>query len=294
MSQGLNKLKTLGAQKIHEDTHIALRYVQSVIHESFEGLTKVQFLGFVSILEREYEVDLSELKKKGVEYFKEENESTSKVFVVPEKKTNFTTLYIIIVIMIFSLAIYASFNFAQASKETKVLDNHAILDAQKKIANKTKIDVLDSNKSDENLSHTISESNTSVTTIETNSSNATKTDDVVVEKKEPVVVHVVVPPKEKVVKKLSPLVIKPRKRVWIGWINARNHKKTQTVVKKILTLDGGKEWLIVTGHGNINITLNGKTTKYSSPTSVRYLYKNGSLKKLSIKEFRKLNNGRLW
>lgn len=88
MSKDLKKLKSLGAQKIHEDTHIALRYVQSVIYESFEGLTKVQFLGFISILEREYQLDLSLLKIKGLEYF-EDDASHGKVFVVPEKKNKF-------------------------------------------------------------------------------------------------------------------------------------------------------------------------------------------------------------
>lgn len=288
MSKDLKKLKSLGAQKIHEDTHIALRYVQSVIYESFEGLTKVQFLGFISILEREYQLDLSLLKIKGLEYF-EDDASHGKVFVVPEKKTNFAALYIIIVIVIFSLAIYESFDFTKTNLGTKALDNHAIVDAQKKISVNQEIDVLDEDISDENLTAVISELNTS---IETNSSS--EPENVIADKKEPEVATLFVLPEVKVDKTLSSIVIEPRVRVWIGYINKTDNKKTQAIVNKILTLDGTKEWLIVAGHGSIDITVNGEKTKYSSPKSVRYRYKDGILKELNIQEFKELNNGRLW
>lgn len=288
MSKDLKKLKSLGAQKIHEDTHIALRYVQSVIYESFEGLTKVQFLGFISILEREYQLDLSLLKIKGLEYF-EDDASHGKVFVVPEKKTNFAALYIIIVIVIFSLAIYESFDFTKTNLGTKALDNHVIVDAQKKISVNQEIDVLDEDISDENLTAVISELNTS---IETNSSS--EPENVIADKKEPEVATLFALPEVKVDKTLSSIVIEPRVRVWIGYINKTDNKKTQAIVNKILTLDGTKEWLIVAGHGSIDITVNGEKTKYSSPKSVRYRYKDGILKELNIQEFKELNNGRLW
>jgi len=119
MIKELNVLRELGAQKISEDTHIAVCYIQSIIHESFDGLTKIQFLGFISILEREYKEDLTALKIKGLEYFSEEENKESfdgKVFVIPQKKANYAGLYILIVLTIFTLAIYASFDFKSANE----------------------------------------------------------------------------------------------------------------------------------------------------------------------------------
>jgi len=288
MGKELQRLKSLGAQKIHEDTHIALQHVQSVIHESFEGLTKIQFLGFVSILEREYQLDLSTLRTKGMNYFEEENISNPKVFVVPEKKTNFTALYIVIVLIIFSVAIYKSLDYNKAN--SKPIDNSLIKDAQKKILTIKKEKLIVEVPSDIN---TTEELNTSVeenSTLEANSSVKTLQTPKIEE---------VTPKKEiTVIKplplKILPLIIKPRSKVWIGYINLTDKKKHQAIVKHNLTLDSSKVWLIATGHGNINIVLNGKTKKYSNPKSVRYLYKNGKLKKLTVKEFKKLNNGRLW
>jgi hypothetical protein len=63
MSEGLEQLKALGAQKVHEDTHISRKNVEGIFNKSFEGMNQVQFAGFISILEREYGFDLSELKR---------------------------------------------------------------------------------------------------------------------------------------------------------------------------------------------------------------------------------------
>ena len=94
MSDGLDKLKAIGAQKIHEKTHIARIHVQAILHNSFEGITKIQFLGFISILEREYSVKLDELKARGLEYFggetsQESDDIEPHVFVTPKKKKSF-------------------------------------------------------------------------------------------------------------------------------------------------------------------------------------------------------------
>ena len=66
MSSGLEKLRSIGAQKIHEQTHIARQHAQALLHESFDDMSRIHFLGFISILEREYSVDLSDLKAKAV------------------------------------------------------------------------------------------------------------------------------------------------------------------------------------------------------------------------------------
>lgn len=279
MSKDLQRLKSLGAQKIHEDTHIPLSYVQSVIHESFEGLAKIQFLGFVSILEREYQLNLSALKIKGMNYLDEENLSDEKVFIVPEKKTNFAGLYIVIAIIIFSLAIYKSLNYNKANLNLKSVDNNTIINAQKKISITKKKKVITEILSDINITQELNSS------VEGNSSN---------EMIKIVAIEEATVKKKIIVKKSLPLVIKPRSKVWIGYINLTDKEKHQATVKDHLVLDSSKEWLIVTGHGNIDIVLKGKTKKYFAPKSVRFVYKNGNLKKLTIKEFKKLNNGRLW
>ena len=291
MNKDLKKLKIIGAQKIHEDTHIPLSYVQSVIHASFEGLTKIQFLGFISILEREYDIDLSTLKAKGTSYFEEEEPASPKVFVVTEKKRNFTGLYVFVVLLIFSLAIYATFEYKKEKVTAEPLNNHAIIDAQKKISVKDEA-IATVNPLEENLTKELNTSEEVNSSIK-NSFKQEKKDKV--SSLQPIVVkEEVIVPKKEGHKKVHSFVIKPRSRVWIGYINLTDKKKRQAIVKHSLTLDASKKWLIAAGHGNVNIVLDGKLKRYSASKSVRYLYENGSLKKLSITEFKRLNNGRLW
>ncbi len=69
MSEGFEQLKALGVQKIHEETHISRKNIEGIFNKSFEGMNPVQFAGFVSILEREYGFDLTELKRDFMSYW---------------------------------------------------------------------------------------------------------------------------------------------------------------------------------------------------------------------------------
>ena len=274
MLKELDTLREIGAQKIYEDTHIALKYAQSVIHESFEDLDKVQFLGFISILEREYKKDLSNLRAKGLEYFETQHVQESinpEVFTIPKTKTRMTGLYIFIALSIFIAAIYFSFDFSAQKKSVTAVDNSAIENAQKNITPAAKMTVIiDVNTSDSNIS----------------TENTRKTETKVIEKQ--------VLTKQIVENNLSPLIVLPKSKLWIGYINKTDGIKKQTVIKHKLELDPSKEWLLSLGHGYVKMDVNGKETTYSSAKNLRFRYADGKLEELSVKEFKKLNEGRLW
>ena len=280
MPKELNKLRDIGAQKIYEDTHISLKYVQSIIHESFEGLTKVQFLGFISILEREYSQTLPELREKGLEFFDEENlepKIESPVFGGAETKKNFTSVYVVLILLIFAAAVYYSFGMTQEKSSQKNIDNSAIESAKKNI--ETSI-IVDENKTDD--------SNVSVIPsliVEHNRSVNKEVNQSVVEVKIS---------KIKEVKNNEPLIIYTRARLWVGYINKTDNTKKQTVIKNKLILDSSKTWLLSLGHGHVSLEINAKKKRYNQSKNMFFLYKNGELKQLSKNEFRELNKGRLW
>jgi hypothetical protein len=276
MSEDLNRLKEIGAQKIYEDTHIALKHVQSVIHESFEGLNRVQFMGFISILEREYRIDLSQLKKDGIAYFDSTNPKENinqGVFVSPKRTKKFTLVYIIIAVILFALVAFFSLENQDTSEVTK-LDDTTIESVQKTMEPKDLIKPL-SVKEDINNTNLV-DTNMSVSATPV----VEKTIEEVVEEKKAIVPQ--------------SLQIKPLSKLWIGYIDAKKRVKKQSVIKKTLSLDPTKEWLLSLGHGNVEIEIDGKVQKFHSTQSVRFIYKDGKLKQLSIDEFKKLNKGRLW
>jgi len=273
MLKEMDSLREIGAHKICDDTHIALKHVQSIIHESFEDLDKIQFLGFVSILEREYKKDLSSLRKKGLEYFASEHleeRINHEVFVT--QKRNMAVVYIFIALAIFVVAIYYSFRFTVQKNRHEPIDNSAIESATKNLSKPKKVIeiIVDKNVTDINSS----DKNISKIQIKT----------------------ILKPVKHKQVaeKKLSPIFIIPMSRLWIGYINKTDNIKKQTVIKNKLELNPNKEWLLSLGHGFVDINLNGKLISSRSAKNLRFRYKDGKLEKLSSKEFKRLNKGRLW
>ena len=73
MSEEIDRLQALGVQKLYEDTHIPVEHINSLLSENYEGFSKVQFVGFISILEREYNHEFSGMKAKGLEYFADDH-----------------------------------------------------------------------------------------------------------------------------------------------------------------------------------------------------------------------------
>ncbi|NPA27530.1 MAG: hypothetical protein GXN91_00570, partial [Epsilonproteobacteria bacterium] len=63
--------KSYSLETINERTNIPIEVLERIKNKEWEKLKKVQTLGFLKIMEREFEVDLSEAKKEIEEFFKD-------------------------------------------------------------------------------------------------------------------------------------------------------------------------------------------------------------------------------
>ncbi len=86
----------------------------------------------------------------------------------------------------------------------------------------------------------------------------------------------------------------PKSRLWLGYIDLSIHKKYQKTTKDEIILDADKEWLILLGHDNVELEVNGVTQKFQSKFNVRLLYKDSNLSMITLEEFKKLNRGKKW
>ncbi len=261
MSEGLEKLRSIGAQKIHEQTHIALKYVQALLHESFEGMQKVQLLGFISIMEREYGVDLTPLRESALEYFEmnespllDEEPSYKKELLSGSKKEN-KKLYILAALLVI-VAIVGVLYFTQEEQEstTQAFKQEETQPAQIAVTQES------------------NETNETNLTLPSPKENASKPTEV----------------------SHHSLTIIPRTKVWVGIIDLGNGKKRQTVTAQPLELNASKNYLLTFGHGYIDMEVDGNKTSYKDPQSIKFLYKEGTLKKIGVSEFKEYNKGRLW
>ena len=285
MTNTLETLKELGAQKIHNETHITKEYVQSILHETFDGLSSVQFVGFISILEREYDADLSELKSQGLAHFSlsEDTKEVKKVFVVPKKKKSYANIYLTLGFLVIAAFIYYIFVYL-ASQVTAVetIDNSKIENAQS-ISQTLEI---------KNIALDINETNTSQSVAaKIIEKEIVKEDKIQEEAVEEVTTAVVIP--EPVVE-VKTLKLIPKNRIWAGYINIKTNQKYQKVFKKDFSFDTAKNWLLLFGAGTVKLEVDGIAKKYSSKQNMRFKYIDNKLTKITLTEFKRLNKGSKW
>ncbi len=270
MNEDFQKLKGIGAQKIHEATHISKQHIQSILNESFENMSKVQFLGFISILEREFNLDLGALKAKGKEYFGEKDaqkEEDSTVFVVPEEKKNYTKYYIIIAFILFLFVAFSTIsNLSSSSNDQKIetLTSTNIDDIQKDIETMSKVKEINLTDSSEDI---VLEENT----IEDDVGNTPE-----------------------IQAQVESFKVIPKVKLWMGYIDLDTYKKYQKLTSKEFTLDPQKEWLLTLGHGRVSFEIDGKVYEYNKKQNIKFLYKDGELKEIDFEEFKELNRGNKW
>ena len=269
---GVEKLQEIGAQKIYEDTHIPIDQVQAILYGNFDGMSKVHFTGFISILQREYNVDLNVLKNEGLAYYDEKNPvktiTEGGIFIAPKKSRNFTPFYILIATVIFLIALFYTADYANKNIKKHTVNNVTINNAEKNINTivpDVNISQKDKNKTLQDVNNTIQDTNTT---------------------KE------IVQKKEKALPKSFKIVA--RTKVWLGYIDVATNKKYQKTFTGDFDLDPNKEWLLIFGHGYIDVIVDAEKKEFNLKTTLRLLYKNGTITQLSVDEFKRLNRGHSW
>lgn len=334
MNENLQKLKSIGIQKIHERTHIPRVHVESLLNENFENMNNIQLSGFIYVLEREYSLDLSDLKKSSADYFQNSKSMLKKeksvvLFGVSKRKRNYAFIYIVLALSLFVL--FAYFNMESSETQPLKVDNTTIENAKSVIA----IVSDDKNKSEENSTIT-AQTQESLSAAQQNAIiqnmvqpiEEPKSLDSLKEaqetpKEEPLAHE---PLKEQDSKESTPseaaaagipakLKEEPQStlpaeqkeavqaqsfkiialnKVWLGYIDLSNNKKYQKTFSGEFELDPAKNWLLSFGHGTIDIQINGVVTKYRKLSNIRFSYIDSKLKEIDSEEFKALNKGEKW
>ncbi|HEY9203598.1 MAG TPA: hypothetical protein VIM82_04645, partial [Sulfurimonas sp.] len=223
----------------------------------------VQLLGFISILEREYNLDLSELKSRARDYFKaqkpvQDSVKEVKIFSASKKKRKLTIFYLFAAIAVVLTLLYFASRAPQSEGPEAKEEQHSMEIA---LQDENNDSALDGNLSQEGMMES--------TGVE---------EEIKVEPE---------------VKPLSFKII-PKTKVWLGYIDLEDYKKRQTTFSDVLELNATKNWLLSFGHGHINIEINGETTEFKDPRTMRFSYIDSELKEIGFEEFKRLNRGSGW
>lgn len=269
-------LQALGANSIHERTHIARAKLEQLLHKSFDELNRVQFMGFVSILEREYGVDLDLLRSEFDLYVSlHPDMDTVKSSVVLQASSNSRKWWIVgAFTAIIALMIIGS----MMQGELSVSPEEEIMELSS-----TAIEVIDTNSSDLNAS----DANVTSDMNSTTEINATQFSP---EQNKSVVPDI----QSKALNFGNVVSIKPASKVWVGMMDLATGEKTQKVTRDPIVIDGTKNWLFVFGHGRLEMVTSSGSTILKERNTVWFAYENGRLQQLTFDEFKIKNQGSNW
>jgi hypothetical protein len=263
-------LQELGANVIHEQTHIARSKLELVLNKSFADLNRVQFMGFMSILEREYGIDLSGVRHEYDEFVQTHPDVVlPKSSVILQAESRFRQKWVLggIVAIVILIALGS---LTQGKLSIAPSDDIIKLSS-------TDVQVVDQNTdvivpSELNTTETMPLVETNVSVVK-HEQNTTKASAVNIE---------------------SAISIKPVKKVWVGMMDMTTGQKSQKVTKDTIVLDGTKNTLLMFGHGRLDITTPEGTKTLQDKNTVWFTYENEKLQQITEAQFIEINKGINW
>ena len=260
MKNSFERLKEIGASAIYEKTHITPSTIEAIINREFHKISRVQFNGFVAIIEREFQLDLRELK---IEYNLSQEievEEEKKEIAPVVKKESHLKRYLFFLLIFFSVTIYFVFKSSlhDVDESALKLNNTHIEVAKEQLQTKLQTEAVASSSSMEAVSSSSMSASSSQKSL------------------------------------VEYLSIVPKSNLWIGIIALQDGKKEQKTTKEMLELNGSKRYLFVLGHGYVTFHIGEEVYDFKERGTMRFLYENGVLKTLSKAEFRSYNQGKNW
>ena len=223
---------------------ISLRYIKN---KEFEKIQRVKFLGFIKIIEKEYNVDLSSLVEEYNESVnKEKKQQVSIQNNNNSKQKNSSFLLLLLAVILLTLGGYFLYNNLNAKKNvTNLAENFSISQNVTQTQNE--------------INYSEEEINVSDITNENN-----KTDMLTKEalKQKPSV------PKQ--------ITIIPQQKVWFRAKNLDTNETKEFLTTNVKVLNG-PNWYVKFGHGLITVQYGDKNLTPKTKKILRILFKDGNI-----------------
>jgi hypothetical protein len=261
-------LQTLGTEKIHERTHISRDKLELFLTKSYAEIGRVQFMGFMSILEREYGIDLHDIKEEYTEFYRNhQGKLPTTPSVILQATSNSRPKLLIAGVALIVMLLVGGYIFqnkmsSEPHEEVMTLTTSAV----QVVSEPVELNTTENNET--NVTNVVAAVSTQASKVESNETHSFVTG--------------------------KSLIIRPEFKVWYGMIDMGSGARMQKITSDPIAVDTTKNWLIVLGHGRIEIDTSEGKTKLKEKDTVRFICENGTLKKLSQEEFIGRNGGKNW
>jgi len=281
-------------KEISKTTNISEENIEKLKAEDFSQLVKAKALGFISILERDYHVDLKPIRQKALTYYEKNLSSEDSVNIAlprADEKQGRSKLFPLIVL---GLLAYASWYFiTQFDKKTLA----------------TMLPFGD-DKTEELLSANVLNSEDKSLSI----SSALKATEVNTPKNK---IVAKIEPKKIIPKKVTPtksmptttsvsrnahtllrdkkIILLPAKKIWFGIIDMETGKRDHFSISKRYKIDVTKKrWLVATSKATFAFINGSRTQEFDDAKSHYFKVSREGIKELSKKEYVSQGGYRKW
>jgi len=299
-------LEEIGLKRVGDETHIEQKYLKYMVDMNYDKLDRINTLGFVKILSREYKIDLDAWTEAFEEYWIENRkdiEDDGLFIVIDDKKSSKKLLIFIIIIFLGAIfGIVLSFfqdkidienyisnsNNATYEKTTVVQEvQDSLNEANNLLEENTTVESTTNEvvneeilmSEDENITNEVLEDNTTKNILHEAKLEVKKNDKIV----------------EKVNQKFKQeAVIVPQTELWVGIIYLDTKKRRSFLGDGNFSIDISREQIITTGHGSFDLKIGSEKREFRKQSPMRFLVKDSNLTEISKDKFKELNEGKSW
>ena len=296
MDNDLSSLQKIGLREVSKKTHIEVKQLEHIVNAQYDKLNKINTIGFVKILSREYKIDFTEWLEGFESYMAAQHsgdkEEKEKIFIraeVPKEPRKILRFLALMLLLCGLGGFFYTFQnqlnfygaFEQFFKEVStqsVSANATFQSAPVFQETATTLGVKVEERIVENNG-----TNTTVEAIVVPIEKNTTTQTNAIEQK-PLVQNALP----------NTAVLSPKRKVWIGMILLDDGTRKESTSDKNITIDLTKRQLIKTGNGYFELSYDGSVEDFTEQGSTRFLVEKGALSKISEETFIKLNQGKNW
>lgn len=312
MDNDIKVLRQIGLQEVSKKTHIEVKQLEYMINNQYEKLNKINTIGFVKILSREYKLDLSDWLDGFYTYWYdnkvEDDAHKEKIFIRAKSERSYKRLVWFILLIFFISGIFAVISIFKIE-----IDISSLIDQTKReiqtAGYQSPAVVQEAAKSlGVKVEERVVEQNSTNTTVETvivplDSNTTPKLDISEINSTTLVNDKVLLSPAEvqeskdtKVAEQISKskAVIVPIRKIWVGIISMDDFTRKFSSNENNITIDLNKKQLIKTGNGFFKLMYDGSVEDFTEQGSTRFLVENGTIQKISEETFIQLNKGKNW
>ena len=287
----IGKLRQIGADEIYQRTLISREFIDAILKREIDGVSRVKLQGFIKIIKRDFNIDLTEL----LEYKQEEEKNIYDLVDEPlkEKNTRSIFFYTSIFVLIILLVLFATLSNKEPIKESpnniisqtleSEIESPQETQVEEQIIEESSTEQIESGKSE---SKSTSELNQQDTTHFETKKIALKDTLTNIEKVTTMI--------ETHTPKVLHITLNNNSKLWVGIINLENDRKKQHMITDKLEIPLSGKMLIFCAHNGAIFEYQNQEFTFNDTDKLFFLFDDNELTKIDYKQYLHYNKGKQW